>query len=307
MSTLPKLLIFGCLGQVGTELRRQLPAGQEVLAVDRDECDLLVEGNARKLIQGYRPAAVINAAAYTAVDRAETDVALADCLNAGAAGEMAVAARECGALFLHFSTDYVFNGENEQPWVEEDATGPLNAYGETKLAGERAVLAAGGAAFIFRTSWVYGSHGANFLLTMLRLGKTKEELSVVCDQVGGPTWSHSLAELSLHTVRRFATPLGGVDFAAACAASGVYHATCGGVTSWHGFAEAIFAEARERGIALAVREVKAIPTSAYPTPARRPRYSVMCNAKLNRELGFTLPEWRAALGHVMDEVAAVKP
>lgn len=305
MALLPKVLLVGYVGQVGTEMRQLLTAGgYEFVAIDRDECDLTIPGNVGEFIRRVLPQVIVNAAAYTAVDRAETEIAIATAINADAPAEMAQAARVVGALFVHYSTDYVFNGQHSVPWVESDSTDPLNAYGRTKLDGEKGVLAANAISFIFRTSWVYGSHGANFLLTMLRLGATREELSVVHDQLGAPTWSRSLADVTMHTIRRFTRQDGTIDTDAAMAKSGLYHTTCGGVTNWYDFARAIFDEARKVGLPLTIKEVKPIRGADYPSAAARPSYSVLSNEKLKRELGFELPDWRDALTQVMKQVAA---
>jgi dTDP-4-dehydrorhamnose reductase len=305
MPALPKVLLVGYIGQVGTEMWQLLTAGgYDFVVIDREECDLTVPGAVRDVIRKVSPKVIVNAAAYTAVDRAETETAIASAINAEAPSEMARAAREVGALFVHYSTDYVFNGEHSVPWVETDTTGPINAYGRTKLDGEKGVLAANAASFIFRTSWVYGAHGANFLLTMLRLGASREELSVVHDQLGAPTWSRSLADVTLHTIRRFTRQDGVIDMDAALAKSGLYHATCGGVTTWFDFASAIFDDARKLGLPMKINEVKPIRGADYPSAAARPTYSVLSNEKLKRELGFSLPDWREALTEVMKQVAA---
>jgi dTDP-4-dehydrorhamnose reductase len=272
------------------------------VGVDWEECDLKTRGNARALIETVRPQAIVNAAAYTAVDRAEAEPEIARVINVDAAQEMAQGAHKQGALLVHYSTDYVFNGCHDRPWTEEDTPDPLNVYGRTKLQGEQAVLNSGAAAFVFRTSWVYGSHGANFLLTMLRLGASREELSIVCDQLGAPTWSRSLAELTLYTIRKFSAEEGTIDLRAASELGGVYHATCGGGTNWFEFACAIFDEARARQLPLKVRHVTPITSEQYPSAAKRPRYSVLSNAKLNQRLGTSLPQWRQALAGVMSEV-----
>jgi dTDP-4-dehydrorhamnose reductase len=305
MATLPKVLLVGYIGQVGTEMRQLLIAGgYDFVAIDREECDLTVPGNVARFIHQVSPQVIVNAAAYTAVDRAETETAIASVINADAPTEMARAARELGALVIHYSTDYVFNGQHTVPWVETDSTDPLNAYGRTKLDGEKGVLAENALSFIFRTSWVYGSHGANFLLTMLRLGAAREELSVVHDQLGAPTWSRSLADVTMHTIRRFTRQDGTIDTDAALAKAGLYHTTCGGVTNWYEFARAIFDEARKVGLPLTVKEVKPIRGADYPSAAARPSYSVLSNEKLKRELEFSLPDWRDALVEVMKQVAA---
>ena len=301
----PKVILVGYKGQVGTEMCELLTSGSyDFVAIDREECNLTQPGAVTGIIRNVKPAVIVNAAAYTAVDKAESESAIAAAINATAPSEMAIAARELGALFIHFSTDYVFNGEHSVPWIETDTPAPLSVYGQTKLDGEKGTLAAGAAAIIFRTSWVYGAHGANFLLTMLRLGETKEEISVVQDQVGAPTWSRSLADVTMHTIRKFTRDDGSIDIEAATSKAGIYHATCSGATSWYEFACAIFEEARRLKLPLKVAKVKPISAADYPTAAARPHYSVLCNEKLNRELGFTFPNWREALNQTMRQIAA---
>ncbi len=305
MTERPKILIFGSGGQVGSELCSLLSdSDYEITAVDRGQCDLANAGSAAKLIASTEPNVVINAAAYTAVDKAESEPLLAHQLNASAPSEMARTCAERGALFVHYSTDYVFNGNNTRPWIESDPVDPINVYGKTKADGELGVIGSGAAAFIFRTSWVFGSHGANFVRTMLRLGAEREELSVVGDQVGSPTWSRSLAELTLHTIRKFTKDDSTIDLEPARRVRGVYHATGGGVATWHGFAEAIFEEGRRRGLPLKVKNVRAIGSAEYLSAAKRPKYSVLSNERLGQELGFRLADWRDALSIVMDELAA---
>jgi dTDP-4-dehydrorhamnose reductase len=304
MSDLPRVLVVGHKGQVGTEMCAQLTGGgYTFVGIDREECDITKPGSVLAIIRDVKPQVIVNAAAYTAVDKAESEPALAEAINATAPTEMAVEAKRIGALFVHYSTDYVFNGENTRPWVEDDLPAPLGVYGRTKLDGERGVATSSAAAFTFRTSWVFGTHGANFLLTMLKLGASREELGVIDDQIGAPTWSRSLADVTMHTIRRFTNADGSIDLDRALADSGLYHATSAGVTSWHGFAEAIFREASERGIPLAVRTVKKIKTSDWPSAAQRPKYSVLSNAKLNQHLEFRFPEWRDALRSAMSELA----
>ena len=303
MSALPDVLVVGCNGQVGTELRALLTVGgYKFAAVDREECDLTRRGAVGAIIQKLKPRVVVNAAAYTAVDKAESEPEVAEAINALAPSEMALEAKRIRALFIHYSTDYVFNGENNRPWTEEDAPAPLGVYGRSKLNGEIAVAASGAVAYTFRTSWVYGTHGSNFLLTMLKLAKEREELSVISDQIGAPTWSRSLADATLSLIRRFSKADGAIDLEMASQTSGLYHATCGGQTSWHGFAEAIFARARQRRMPLKVREVHPIRTEDWPSAAKRPRYSVLSNRRLNEDLGIRLPQWSDALNEVFREL-----
>jgi len=305
MPGFPKILLFGSTGQVGTEMRELLTrGGYQYVAIDRKECDLSQPSAVTGLIRDVKPKVIVNAAAYTSVDRAESDRAIASAVNAAAPSEMARAARELGAIFIHYSTDYVFNGEHSTPWVESDATSPLNVYGQTKLDGENGIAEAQAASFIFRTSWVFGVHRVNFLLTMLRQGASRDELSVVRDQVGAPTWSQSLAEVTMHTIRRFTRVDGTIDLDSAASKAGIYHATCSGVTNWYGFACSIFDEARAQGRSLRIKRVLPLSSSEYPCTAARPKYSVLSNDKLRRELEFVLPDWRVALRSALKDLHA---
>lgn len=283
----PKLLIFGANGQVGGALN--MLAEGDVVALGRGEADLSKPETLRRVIADIRPDAIINAAAYTAVDKAEEEEALATLINADAPGVMAEEAAKRGIPFVHYSTDYVFDGSGERPWKEDDNTAPLNAYGRSKLAGEQAVLAAGGNAFIFRISWVYDATGKNFLTTMLRLAKDREVLKVVADQFGAPCYAPHLARATL-------------DVLAAEGAPGIYHMANAGETSWHCFATEIFAEARKKGVDLAVKEVLPIPASDYPTPAKRPTNSRLDCTKLHDIFGLSLPDWREGLKEAIAQI-----
>ncbi|WP_199189550.1 dTDP-4-dehydrorhamnose reductase [Trinickia dabaoshanensis] len=288
------ILLTGAGGQVGFELARSLQGLGRVVACDRAALDLSDLARVREAVRGIRPALVVNAAAYTAVDRAETDAEAAMLINGAAPGVLAEEAARIGAPLVHYSTDYVFDGRGNAAYTEEDEPNPQNEYGRSKLAGERAVAAAGGAHLIFRTSWVYGMRGKNFLLTMLRLGAEREALNVVNDQIGAPTWSNTIAVMTANILAQ-AIGAGATD-RARCdewwrERSGVYHLTASGQTSWHGFAEAIFEVS-----ALGTKPtVHAIPTSAYPTPAKRPSNSRLSNDKLARAFGLCPPDWREAL------------
>ena len=285
----PRILLLGASGQVGWELQRTLaPLGDLVAACYEGrfgpKVDLTKADELTALIEEVKPDALVNAAAYTAVDRAEDERELAQQINGDAPGLMGRLLAERGVPVIHYSTDFVFSGEATRPYREDDATGPLNVYGETKLAGEQALLASGAKALIFRTSWVYGVHGHNFLLTMLRLFREREALKVVDDQVGAPTWSRMLAEVAAQVLYRILRGDLEID-----AARGLYHLTGGGQVSWFGFACAIL-EASHLGCAL-----DPIPSSEYQTPARRPAYSVLDNDKLRRTFGLSLPDWRYSL------------
>jgi dTDP-4-dehydrorhamnose reductase len=286
---------------VGAEVARVLAGRAEVIARDRACLDLADAAAVSRESGELRPALVVNAGAYTAVDRAESEPAAAHAVNAVAPGAMAEACRRLGALLVHFSTDYVFDGRKQGPYVEDDPTAPLNEYGRSKLAGEAAIAAAGGAHLVLRTSWVYGPRGRNFLLTMLRVGAERGELRVVADQRGSPTSSLQLAGL----VSRLLTPgdetraPSAADLERLGAASGVYHATAAGETTWHGFAEAIFERWTARVPGYPRPRVVAIPSSEYPTPARRPANSVLSNVKIEAALGTRIGDWRSGLEAVL--------
>lgn len=287
----PRILLTGGTGQVGWELARALAPVGEVLAPGRAALDLADADGVRRAFRDAAPALVVNAGAHTAVDRAEGEPELARALNAVAPGVLAGEAARAGVPMVHFSTDYVFDGSKGAPYVEDDPTRPLGVYGRTKREGEEAVAAAGGAHLVFRTSWVYGTRGHNFMLTMLRLAREREELRVVSDQVGAPTWSRMLAEATAAILAPFRT---GAGWTIPPEKSGIYHLAARGETSWHGFAEAILAAdpARQEQ---RCRRVVAIPSEEYPTPAPRPRYSVLATGRAERAFGVALPEWREQL------------
>jgi dTDP-4-dehydrorhamnose reductase len=298
----PTLLLIGQEGQVAWELRRTLACFGRVVALGRatqPALDLLQPDNLVQTLREIRPDIIVNAAAYTAVDKAESEPDAAQRINAKAVGVLAEEARAMGIGLVHYSTDYVFSGLADRPYVEDDPTDPLGVYGRSKLAGEEAIRAAGVPHLILRTAWVYGRRGQNFLLTMLRLMREREQLGIVADQFGAPTWSRLIAEataLMLAASRRDGRlELGDV--------SGTYHLTCQGQTSWHGFAEAIRQIGLERGLLDATAaNLKPITTSEYPTPARRPGYSVLSNRKLQDRFGLVLPDWRDALELCLAEI-----
>ncbi|MDP5220683.1 dTDP-4-dehydrorhamnose reductase [Ruegeria sp. 2205SS24-7] len=277
------ILVFGKTGQVARELARH--AG--VTCLDRAAADLSKPGTCAAAIRAARPQAVINAAAYTAVDRAEEEEALASAINGTAPGEMA---QECAALgipFVSLSTDYVFSGIGETPWSPEDATGPLGAYGRSKLVGEQAIVAAGGAYAILRTSWVVSAHGNNFVKTMLRLGAERDHLTIVADQIGGPTPARAIAAACLDMVQQLAADPG---------KAGIYHFAGTPDVSWAGFAREIFAQA---GLTCAVED---IPSSAYPTPARRPLNSRLDCSSLQTVFGISRPGWKTGLRDILNDL-----
>jgi dTDP-4-dehydrorhamnose reductase len=284
-----KILLTGATGQVGYELERSLQGLGEVIAVDRGRMDLADLDQVRGVIAAVRPHLIVNPAAYTAVDKAESEPDLAMRINAEAPAVMAAEARKIGAALVHFSTDYVFDGSKQGAYLETDAPCPINVYGRSKLAGERAIQAAGIPHLILRTSWVYGMRGKNFLLTMLRLGAEREELRIVADQIGAPTWSRTIADTTaLLLANQRAAGEGWWD-----EHGGIYHLVAQGQTSWHGFTEAILAQA---GLAQRCRAVP-IPAADYPVPAPRPANSVMSTERLRALVD--LPDWRTALALCM--------
>lgn len=299
--TIGRILLLGADGQLGTELRRSLaPLGDIVPAtvsgaLDGTPCERADFGEPDSLpglVERIAPQVVVNAAAHTAVDRAEQERELSFRINADAPGALARACAGSGARFVHYSTDYVFDGSGTRPYREDDPTAPLGVYGASKLAGEEAVRASGANAMIFRTAWVYASHSHNFLRTMLRVGAEREELRVVADQVGTPTPAALIADVTAQALRH------------APVRSGTWHLTPTGQTSWHGFAEAIFEGAVARGLLARAPRVVAITTADYPTPAARPAYSVLDTTALERDFGILLPDWRQGLERVLDALAA---
>lgn len=285
----PRILLIGCSGQLGWELRRSLaPLGEVTAASDcgryGPRLDLTDPDGLRTLIRTTAPELILNAAAYTAVDKAETDLERAEAINAQAPGLIGEAAKELGALVVHYSTDFVFDGTASRPYREEEPTGPLGVYGRTKLQGEQALLAATERALVLRTSWVYGLRGQNFLLTMQRLFRERPLVRVVDDQIGSPTWSRHLADVTAQLLSQ----LWRDDFDLR-GRGGVYHVCGAGHTSWYGFARAIWE------LSGASCQLGPIPTSEYPTPARRPAYSVLDTSKLWRTFGLRLPPWRESL------------
>ena len=282
-----KILLTGRNGQVGWELERALAVAGEVSALDRAQLDLSDEAAIRRATRAAAPQVIVNAAAYTAVDRAESEPAAAHAVNGIAPGILAEEARRAGALLVHYSTDYVFDGEKGTPYREDDATNPISAYGRSKLEGEEAIRASGCRHVIVRTSWVYAARGNNFLRTMLRLARERPELRVVGDQSGSPTAAHEIAAATATLVRQGAP------------ADGIYHLTAAGETTWYEFARAILSLTGH-----GETRVQRITTAEYPTPARRPRYSVLSNQKIRAAAGIALPDWRFSLETVCRTVAA---
>ena len=289
-----RLLVTGASGQVGGELVNTLAPLGEVFAPLRDGLDLSSGDSIRACLRETRPDWIVNAGAYTAVDKAETEKELAFAINADAPRTIGEEAKALGARVLHFSTDYVFSGEGSTPWVESDPTGPLGVYGASKLAGEQALLAIGAEAMIFRTSWVYGATGKNFFKTILKLAREREELRIVNDQHGAPTWSRDLARMAAHAI-------------AQCEGSrvptGVYHAAGAGETTWAGFAAEAIRQMQLREPAGRFARVTGIPTSEYPTPAARPGNSRLDCGKLEKTIGWKMMDWRESLGAVVLELS----
>ena len=285
-----RIMLLGAQGQVGVALARTLPALGTVEACDRARVDLASAAAIRSAVRELAPDIIVNAAAYTAVDRAESEAELALAINGEAPGILAEEARNANALLVHYSTDYVFDGTKADAYLEGDATHPLGAYGRSKLAGEQAIQAVGGAHLIFRTSWVYSHHGANFMKTMLRLAGERDHLRVVADQIGAPTSSNAIAQATARCLTCYLSATqAGLD--------GLYHMSCGGKTSWHGFATEIFAQFLSQDHRARIK-VEPISTDAYPTPAQRPRNSVLSNAKLLARFGVGLPDWQVALQQI---------
>jgi len=282
------ILLTGKNGQVGWELQRTLAPLGKVVALDADELDLADSDAIRKAVRSIRPDIIVSPAAYTAVDKAESEPELAQAVNGVAPGVFAEEAKNLDAWMVHYSTDYIFDGMKRGAYIETDTPNPQSVYGKTKLAGEEAVRAAGGKHLILRTSWVYGSRGHNFMLTMLRLAHERDELRVVDDQIGAPTWCRSLAEITAQILAQLHTP--GMKDAAA-EAGGTYHLTSSGSVSWHGFATEILRLTDVRPMP----RLLAIPSREYPTPAVRPRNSVMANDKLYRDFGLAAGDWQGNL------------
>lgn len=278
-----RILLTGVSGQVGWELQRTLQPLGSVIALNHAGLDLSQPDHIRAVLRETRPTLIVNPAAYTAVDKAESEPALAHAINATAPGILAEEAKQLGALLLHYSTDYVFDGAKSSPYQEDDATAPLNVYGSSKLAGEQAIRGSGCRHLILRTSWVYGMRGRNFLRTMLQLAKDREELGIVADQFGAPTWSRMIAETTALLLAR------------ENGQEGVYHFTAGGATTWHGFAEAIFTRAVANGHLSKIPALRRITSADFPTPAKRPANSRLDGNRLVDDFRLNLPDWQTQL------------
>lgn len=286
-----KVLLIGAKGQVGQELQVTLPYLGEVISIGREELDLTNSEKISQLIREIHPDYLVNAAAYTAVDKAEIEPDLAYSINSIAPKIMAESAEKIKAKFLHISTDYVFDGRKNTPYLETDLTNPLGVYGQSKLRGEEEIKTVNSQAIILRTAWVYGSYGkSNFVKTMLRLGKEREELKVVVDQVGSPTWAKDIATAITHLLINVDNP------------PGIYNFTNSGVASWFDLTKAIFEEAKISGIPLKIQRVIPITTAEYPTPAVRPAYSVLSSQKISQQLDYIPPYWRDSLKAMLNQL-----
>lgn len=297
MSATPmRIVLLGGSGQVGWELQRALAPLGEVVSLDRSAGgDLADPAALARTVRSLRPDAIVNAAAYTAVDRAESDVDLATTINATAPAALAEAAAAIGAWLVHYSTDYVFDGTGSVARDESATTGPLSVYGRTKLEGERAIAASGAKHLVFRTSWVYAARGGNFARTMLRLAAERERLRVIDDQVGAPTGADLIADVTAHALRAVGAQAG---------LGGLYHLAAGGETSWHGYARHVIEWARAHGhaVRVAADAIDAIATSDYPTPARRPLNSRLRTDKLRDAFGLHLPHWEQGVDRMLSEI-----
>lgn len=294
----PRILVTGADGQVGRALLNKFDGAAELVPCNRSVLDLSRPTEIRTKVREVAPDVILNAGAYTAVDRAESERDLAMAINGHAPGVLAEEAKRAGALLVHYSTDYVFDGSKSEPWVEDDATNPLSVYGASKLAGEEAIRAVGGQYLIFRTSWVYAPDGKNFALTMLRLGRERDSLNVVDDQIGAPTTAAELARAT----HEITTGVLEERYGPETDWPGAYHMTCSGSVSWCGFARAIFERAPEL-LSGKTPTVNPIKTSEYPTPARRPLNSVLSNEKLQQRFGLKLKDWQVALDDVLKAIA----
>ncbi len=294
-----KILLFGKGGQVGWELQRSLTPLGEIIALDADSKELCGDftdlEELAATVRVVAPDVIVNAAAHTAVDKAESEAELVRTINAAAPGVLAKEAKGINALLVHYSTDYVFDGSGNKPWIEGDATAPLSVYGATKLEGEKLIQQSGCKHLIFRTSWVYGARGGNFAKTMLRLAVERDNLSVINDQIGTPTGADLLADVTAHTIR---TCLQRPEL------SGLYHLVAAGETSWHGYASYVLNHARHAGVQLKVAPdaIKAVPTSAFPTAAKRPLNSRLDTAKLRHAFGLVLPDWQLGVARMLAEI-----
>lgn len=295
----PTILVTGSNGQVGFELRRSLAPLGNVVALDRAACDLSYPDTLREVVRRVRPDVIVNPAAYTAVDKAETETDRAFAINGVAPGVLAEEARALGSMLVHYSTDYVFAGTGETPYAENDPVAPLSVYGKSKLAGEQAVAEVDASSIVLRTCWVAGAHGGNFAKTMLKLGREREALRVIADQFGAPTTASLIADVTARIVDR-----AWLHGDRAAFPSGVYHLAAAGETSWHGYATEVLRYAASRGVALKVdpAAIEAIPATAYPLPAPRPSNSRLNTRKLRETFDIHLPEWQQGIRYLLDQI-----
>jgi dTDP-4-dehydrorhamnose reductase len=288
-----RILLLGCDGNVGWELQRALAPLGELIAHNRNSCDLSDFDSIHRALEAANPTVVVNAGAYTAVDKAEQEPALAQRINAEAVGVIAEATQRRNALFIHYSTDYVFDGQKTGWYSETDTTNPQSAYGHSKCLGEEAILASGCRHLIFRTSWVFATRGSNFAKTMLRLAQERDTLRVIADQWGAPTSAELIADITAHALR---------EICAGRAIEGLYHLAAAGETSWHGYAKFVIEQVRALGFILTVREIEAIATDEYPLPAKRPANSRLNTEKLRAAFGLALPDWRYHVRRMLVEL-----
>jgi dTDP-4-dehydrorhamnose reductase len=294
-----KLLVTGANGQVGCELRQSLAPLGEVIALDRAACDLARPAEVARILRAATPDIIVNAAAYTAVDRAEQEEELATLINGTAVGEIAETARQLGALLIHYSTDYVFDGRKDAPYAEDDVPHPISAYGRSKLAGERAIAQCGGRYLIVRTSWIYAARGHNFLKTVLRLARERDELRIVDYQIGAPTWARDLAAATAVMSKQARQEIARDDFE-----SGLFHVTGSGATSWFVFAQAVVKQAEQYGLLARKSKIVPIASSEYPVAATRPKNSRLSGARARHRFQIALPEWEQSLAVCMRELSA---
>jgi dTDP-4-dehydrorhamnose reductase len=297
-----KILLFGRNGQVGWELQRSLAPLGEVIALgsgtENGLCgDFMDAEGVARTVRTLRPDAVVNAAAYTAVDKAESEADRAAQVNAVTPGAIARAAADCGAWLVHYSTDYVFDGSGSRPWREDDATDPLSVYGRTKLAGEERIAAANPRHLILRTSWVYGARGGNFAKTMLRLARERDRLTVIDDQFGAPTGADLLADVTAHALR---------SLVAGAGQPGIYHVAAAGEITWNGYARFVVGQAQQTGekFKAGPEQIEPVPTSAFPTPARRPHNSRLDTSRFRATFGLALPAWQLGVARMLQEIQA---
>ena len=296
-----RILLTGKNGQVGWELQRTLATLGEVIDLGRHDMDLANPDSIRRAVRDHKPNLIVNAAAYTSVDKAEEEPDLAMATNGVAPGILADEAKRLGAVLVHYSTDYVFDGNTSTPYTEDDTPNPLNVYGKTKLAGERAIQAVGAPHLIFRSSWVYGGRGKNFLLTVLRMARERDEFKIVNDQIGAPTWSRMIAQATAHALTQVSCRGRTLqDY------SGIYHLAATGQTSWFEFADAILEWAKTKP-GYKIKALRPIATSEYPTAAERPKYSAMANNKVAEKFSLSIPSWEIMLGLCMSDMGYPDP